>query len=74
MDVLARFHGDKNAKEAVLQFLKDFVGEYAKEKVLKREDVSGIADASDIISKAFEQLDILYAIPKREGEQTNHSR
>ena len=74
MDILGRFQGDKNTKDVVKQFLHDFVGEYAKEKVLKRENTSGIADADDIISKAFEQLDILYAVPERTTKKPNHSR
>lgn len=74
MDLLSRFNGDKHTRVAVLDYLKEFVGEYGKAKVLKREDVSGVADAYDIIEKAFEQLDITYAIPERTGETTNHSR
>ena len=74
MDILARFQGDKNTKNVVKQFLHDFVGEYAKEKVLKREDVSGIADADDIISKAFEALDILYAVPEPKTPTINQAK
>jgi len=74
MDILSRFNGDKNTRTEVLNYLNYFVATYASEMVLTRKDVSGIADAKDIINKAFENLDIIYAVPERTGEQTNQAK
>jgi len=74
MEELRRLQGDKNTKEALINFIDAFIGQYAIEKVLKREDVSGIADAKTIIDKAFESLDIEYGIKERESETSNTSR
>jgi hypothetical protein len=74
MDILGRFYADKATKKEVQDYILAFLGEYAKDKVLTRCDVSGIADAKDIIDKAFENLDIIYAIPKRTEDTPNQSR
>lgn len=53
MDILKRFYIDETTREAVLAYLLECVQQKAVNKVLKREDVSGIADAQDIITEAF---------------------
>lgn len=74
MDILGRFYADKATKKEVYDYILNYLGEYAKEKVLTRGDISGIADAKDIIEKAFENLDIIYAIPEKPIDASNRSR
>lgn len=53
MDILKRFYMDESTREAVLAYLLDCIKQKAVERVLKRGDTNGIADASDIITEAF---------------------
>ncbi len=72
--LLIRFNGDVHTKEAFKEFLIAFINQEALEKMYKREDVSHIADAKDLVDRAFEQLAIDYAIPDKERENTNTSK
>lgn len=74
MDKLKSFYEDKVTKETLLEFLVDYMNQYALDKMYKREDVSGIANAKEIIDSAFEQLDILYGIPATKKETISTSK
>lgn len=74
MEHLRRFNGDVNTKEALLAFSLSQVDEYALEKLYKGVDVAGMKHAREAITRAFEQIEIIYAIPERTGEQENTSR
>jgi hypothetical protein len=46
----------------------------AIEKVFNKEDVSAIADAKEVIDRAFENLDILFAPKNKKREFVNEAR
>ena len=56
MELLRQFYENENMRETVKAFLKEHLNNYALDKVMAREDVGGIADASQIIEKAFSDL------------------
>lgn len=60
MDKLAYFYNDEATRETVKTYLKAVAEETAIKKVFNREDVSGVADALEIIESAFSQLDERY--------------
>lgn len=72
--LVRRFNGDLSTKKAVLEYLNYYIREYSADKVLSRGDVTGIADAKDIIEKAFTNLEIIYGIPERQQEPSNTAR
>jgi hypothetical protein len=67
MENLVKLSQDK----ATLKDLKDFMYKkmYAKivDKVIKKEDVSGYADAKQIIKDALEEIDSLF----KDGKKSN---
>lgn len=73
-EILRRFNGDIQTKEALLAFIQDYIGDEALDKMYKKEDVSHIADAHELIIKAFEQLETLYAIKKESDTTINQAR
>lgn len=75
MDTLLRqFNGDVHTKEAVIEYLTDFIAAEGVRRIFRREDVSAVADAKDLIDKAFEALKDQYAIPTKEKAPTNQAR
>lgn len=60
---LKTFHYNKDLEDNVKAYLIDFLEKEAIKKVFDKEDVSGFADAKDVIDKAFDNLDILF--PKK---------
>ncbi len=65
---LKSFQDHEAMREAVKDFMMGCVNELAIEKVMKRENTESIADAKEIIEKAFIKLKELYATapkPKR---------
>lgn len=66
MDTLLKnFYKDKHTREAVHAFLLDMLNQEAVERVLSRKEVSGLADAKEVITKAFSTLKDTYE-PKPE--------
>lgn len=66
---LSLFSNDKHVKESVRQYIEAFIDDYALDKVYKKEDVTGIADARDVLRKAFEQIDIDYGAKEKPKEK-----
>lgn len=52
---LQQFYNSK-AKDDLLAFIDVELRKYASQAVLERKDVSGIADAKDVIDKVFFEL------------------
>ncbi len=69
-EILSRFNGDFNTKDALIEYLHNHIAVKALEKIYKREDISGIADAKEIIDSAFEQLTIDYGIKEKTNKPT----
>jgi hypothetical protein len=58
----------------VKTYLIDFLKEQAIEKTFNKENTEHIAEAKEVLDKAFENLEVLFA-PKSEGkEQINEAR
>ncbi len=55
-DPLRQFYNDEHAREAVLSYLFDHLDRKAVERVMGRKDVSGLADAREVIKEAFQAL------------------
>ena len=70
MELLRRFNDDRATKEALREYLEMFIGDEAVKMVYERKDVAHIADAKDLLDKAFSQLEIDYGIqPKYENTE-----
>lgn len=75
MDSLLRaFNGDIQTKQALQQYLGQFIAEYAVRTMYSRGDTGHIADAHLLIDEAFQQLDIEYGLIEQPRQQTNPSR
>lgn len=74
MDFLRTFNGDQSTKEEVIAFLHGFIAKEGLRRMYAKEEVSGIADAKDLVDKAFEELARMYAPSKPVEPETNHSR
>lgn len=74
MDILRRFNGDEQTKQALLEFIHTIINDEALDKMYKRIDVSHIADAKILIDKAFEQLNTQYGIKEQPAENINQAR
>lgn len=65
---LKDFYLNEVMRNDVKTYLIDFLKVQAIEKTFKREDTSAVAEAKEILDKAFENLDILFA-PQSEGKE-----
>ena len=74
MKSLQEFYNDKATKENVHLYLIEFLESEAVRKVFNKEDVSAIAEARDVIDRAFENLDDLFQSKVKKKEQINESR
>lgn len=74
MEILRTFSGDIGTKEAVINYVTDFIAEEGIRLMFDRKDVSHIADAKMLIDKAFEQLSKDYAIPTKPTTPINEAR
>ena len=57
---LFEFWKDKPTKNNVQEYLIQFLKEEGAKKMFNREDVSGVAEAKEMIDKAFENMDLLF--------------
>lgn len=62
---LQEFNADKDTKNNVHEYVVQFLKEEAVRKIFDKEDVSAVAEAKEMIDKAFDHLDILF-MPKVE--------
>ena len=60
-DLLNRFYNDVNTRDQVIEFLNSFIDAEAVRRVYAREDVSAVADARELIEKAFSSMEDIYA-------------
>ncbi|MFA5197683.1 MAG: hypothetical protein WC437_04680 [Patescibacteria group bacterium] len=74
MKSLREFHNDKDTKENVYNYLIDYLEKETVKRTFDREDVSGMADAKEIISKAFDNMDLLFNSKAKKKEQVNEAR
>lgn len=74
MEILRRFNGDKTTKDALRAYIIEHIGKEGIYRMFNRADVSHIADACELIQKAFDQLDIDYGIQEPNTTYTNEAR
>lgn len=74
MDILRRFNDDKATKNAVQQYFTDFIAEEGVKLIFDRKDTSHIADAKELIDKAFIQIEIDYGIQKEYRAKGNQAK
>lgn len=73
-DLLRPFQGDFSTKEQLIDFIHDYIDTTALDRMYKGEDVSHIKDAKKLIDGAFEELDNIYSLPRKEYAPTNDAR
>jgi len=57
---LFEFWKDTATKDNVKNYLIQFFQEEAVRRLMNREDAVALADATDLVQKAFENMDILF--------------
>lgn len=73
MDLLKTFYNDIHTREAVQAFMINQLEKMAVERTMSRGDVSGIADAMDVINTSFDKLKEMYDIIEQK-EYVNEAR
>ena len=72
-NLLGQFYNDEHTREAVKDFLVSNLEDMAIERVFSKKDISGIADAKDVIEKAFIKLSEIYS-PVEKTKVENNAR
>lgn len=72
--MLKDFYLNEGMREEVRTYLEQFLEEKALEKVFAKEDTSAMAEAMEVIDRAFENLEVLFPTKEDRKEQKNHSR
>jgi hypothetical protein len=74
MKSLLEFYNDSETRENVYNYLTEFLEKEALKKIFNREDTSGVAEAKEVIDKAFKEMEIMF-MPKKENKKIiNQSR
>jgi len=71
---LQQFYNDKDTKENVHNYLIDYLEKEAVKRVFDRKDVSAIADAKEVIDRAFDNLEVLFNSKAEKKESINQAR
>ena len=69
-----QFNGDKNTKKDILDYCTSYFNERILEEAYKGGSVTALAQAVNELKKAFEQMDIEYAIPTPQSTPENPAR
>ena len=71
---LKDFYLNESMRNDVKTYLMDFLKDEAVKRLMAREESYAVADANEIIVKAFENLEILFSPKVEEKEQINEAR
>ena len=71
---LKDFYLDKSIRSEVQDYLINFLKEEALRKLFDKEDVSAVAEAKEMIDKAFENLDVMFMSRADAKEVKNEAR
>lgn len=71
---LKDFYLNEVMRNDVHTYLIDFLKVQAIDKAFAKEDVSGIADAKEVLDKAFSNLEILFTPESEVKESKNEAR
>lgn len=72
MEALIRLAKDKTTMDAIRLFMNEKMKEKIISKVIKKEDISGYADASEVIKTALNEIEAL-GKEKKEPKNINQS-
>ena len=73
-NLILQFNGDITTKEAVMEYITDFIAKEGIRRMFAKEDVSHIADAKILLDGAFEQMQIDYGLKQKPTESINEAR
>lgn len=71
---LQEFYNDKETKDNVKNYLIEFLKEEGSKKMFNKEDVSGFADAKEVIEKAFDNMEYMFSPKQKEKIIINEAR
>ena len=74
MKSLIEFNQDRDTRDNVHEYLLQFFKEEAVKRLMAREDAVALADASDLLDRAFENMEVLFASKSEGKEQINEAR
>lgn len=74
MKSLQEFWNDKDTKNNVQEYLINYLKEEAVRKLFDKEDVSAVAEAKEMIDKAFTNMDSMFESKAKAKEQVNEAR
>jgi hypothetical protein len=74
MNPLNQFTNDVNMRDEVKGFIDAFIDTEAVKRIYAREDVSGIADAKELIELAFNDLIQNYGIKDKTSKPISQAR
>ena len=67
------FYRNQVMRDAVKQYIDDCFVKEAVEKMFNREDVTHIADAKELLDKAFDRMEMDFGV-KKVGNNNNEAR
>lgn len=74
MRSLQQFALDIDTRENVKNYLIEYLEKETVKRVFGKEDISGIADAKDVIEKAFYNLEVEFTPKPKVKEPVNEAR
>ena len=74
MKSLQEFYNDKETMGNLHKYLSEFIKEEAVRRLLKREDAVALADATDMLNLAFDNMDILFSSKVVRKNSKNEAR
>lgn len=72
--LLQRFNADERTKEELVDYLTAFIASEGVRRIFNREDVSAVADAKELLDRAFEQLKQDYGAPEQRKAPANEAK
>ena len=74
MKSLQQFYLETDTRDNVKNYLIEFLKEEAVRKIFAKEDVSGVAEAKEVIEKAFYNLEVKFEPKSKPKEPINEAR
>jgi len=74
MKSLKEFYQDTETRDIVHEYLEQFFKEEAVKRLMNREDAVALADATEMLNAAFENMDIIFQGKQKSKENINQSR
>jgi len=71
---LQEFYNDHETRDNVKEYLALFFKEEAVRKLMKREDAVALADATEMLDKAFSNLEDMFEPKPKRKNKINQSR